>query len=268
MLVKSTDDGLTWSKPYDLMLNMGPGKPAVAVSAASHFAIGPTKGLTVRLPGGGVRLMLPGEADASASLFSDDHGATWQSNALNRSYTLSPGEMDWTICSAGTRCPPGAKFLMVNRAAGPLCKTMCSQFSADGVVWGRQIPTVNADDIVVGQGHAKPGVVAVPGAFISSQTLELCPAGVKVNPDQSCGVPGTPSYRARRPSDVVGSGMCLMISIDGVHWSLFKKTWPIGAVFQPPSPLRRFGNTSLRPFLRTSSPSRLVPWDASSAFVL
>ena len=97
MLVKSTDDGLTWSKPYDLMLNTGPGKPAVPVSAAAHFAIGPTKGLTVKLPGGGVRLMLPGEAEWSASVFSDDHGATWQSNALNRSYTLSPGEMDWTI---------------------------------------------------------------------------------------------------------------------------------------------------------------------------
>ena len=52
-----------------------------------------------------------------------------------------------------------------------------------------------------------------------------------MNPDQSCGTPGTPTYRKRQPSDVLGSGMCLMISIDGVHWSLFKKTWPIGGMY-------------------------------------
>ena len=25
--------------------------------------------------------------------------------------------------------------------------------------------------------------------------------------------------------------MCLMISKDGIHWSLFKKTWPIGGMY-------------------------------------
>ena len=280
-MVNSSDDGLTWSAPYSIMLNMGAGKPAVPVSGASHVAIGPTKGLTVTLPNGNTRLMFPGEADWSASVFSDDHGGTWQSNANNRSYTLSPGEMDWTVCSEGTECPPGMKYLMVNRAAGvyslcvkwhpllfwirycwppvqsapppfhsidntcaevcsvasaillgPLCKTMCSQFSADGVVWGKQIPTVNAGNIIVGQGHAKPGVVAVPGAFISSQTLVLCARGQTVNTkDSSCGTPGLPGYHKRVPTDVVWSGMCLMISKDGIHWSLFKKTWPFGGMY-------------------------------------
>ena len=70
---------------------------------------------------------------------------------------------------------------------GRLCtaKTMCSQFSADGLVWSKPAATVNADNLLVGQGQAKPGIVAVPGAFISSQTLSLCPPGVAMNRDQS-----------------------------------------------------------------------------------
>ena len=233
MLIKSTDDGLSFSKPLPFMLNMGPGKPAVPVTVQQHFAIGPTKGLTISRADGGLRLLLPGEADASASIFSDDGGATWQSNALNRSYTLSPGEMDWTICSNGTSCPPGMKYIMVNRAGGKLCPTMCSQFSADGLVWTKPTATINAGDILVGQGHAKPGIVAVPGAFISSQTLLLCPPGVKMSGELGREVCGTPArlYRQRRPDDVLGSGMCLMISKDGVHWSLFKKIWPIGGMY-------------------------------------
>jgi len=219
-------DGLSWSKPYELEHNR--------VRSAFGPSFGPTKGLTTKRAGGGVRLLLPGENGWSAAVFSDDHGLTWQSNALNRSFTPSPGEMDWTICSNGTRCPAGMKFLMVSRSDGGACKakTMCSQFSADGVMWSESTATINGPDkILVGQGHAKPGVVAVPGAFISSQTLSLCPTGVKMNRDQSCGTPGTPSYYKRQPDDVYGSGMCLMISIDGIHWSLFKKTWPIGGMY-------------------------------------
>ena len=47
----------------------------------------------------------------------------------------------------------------------------------------------------------------------------------------SCGTPGTPSYYKREPSDVLVGWMCLMISIDGIHWSLFKKTWPIDGMY-------------------------------------
>ena len=234
-LMKSTDDGLSWSKPLPFMLNQGPGKAAVPVTVHQHFATGPTKGLTIKRADGGVRLMLPGEADVSSAMFSDDAGATWQSSALNKSYTLSPGEMDWTICSNGTSCPPGMKFIMVNRGGYKACPTMCSQFSADGLVWSKQIPTINGPNkILVGQGHAKPGIVAVPGAFISSQTLLLCPTGVKMSGElgkEVCGTPGTPEYRERQPDDVLGGGMCLMISKDGIHWSLFKKTWPISGIY-------------------------------------
>jgi hypothetical protein len=228
MLVKSTNDGLSWSKPYEVLNN--------SVRSAFGPSFGPTKGLTTKRADGGVRLLLPGENGWSASVFSDDSGATWQSNAQNRSFTPSPGEMDWTICSNGTSCPPGMKFLMVSRADGGACKakTMCSQFSADGVMWSQPSATINANNLLVGQGHAKPGVVAVPGAFISSQTLLLCPPGVKMSGGlghEVCGTPGTPSYRTRQPDDVLGAGMCLMISKDGIHWSLFKKTWPIGGMY-------------------------------------
>eukprot|EP01043_Picozoa_sp_COSAG02_P025846 COSAG02_NODE_1466_length_12483_cov_37.157703_9_plen_384_part_00 len=73
MLVNSTDDGLSWSKPYSPMLNVGNGKQPVP-AGAHGYAVGPTKGLTVRLANGGIRLMIPGENAWSASVFSDDHG--------------------------------------------------------------------------------------------------------------------------------------------------------------------------------------------------
>ena len=54
--------------------------------------IGPTKGLAVTSPAGGVRLMLPGEGGkfAAASIYRDDHGRTWHPNG-----TAAVGEMDW-----------------------------------------------------------------------------------------------------------------------------------------------------------------------------
>ena len=80
MLVNSTDDGLHFSDPYPL---------AMTGSKTRSVSIGPTKGLTVPSPSGGVRLMMPGENGGAASIFSDDHGQHWVS-----SDTLSPGEMD------------------------------------------------------------------------------------------------------------------------------------------------------------------------------
>jgi sialidase-1 len=80
MLVNSTDDGLTFSAPYPMKLSG---------SRTRSVSIGPTKGLTVASPSGGVRLMMPGENGGAASIFSDDHGRSWVSNN-----TLSPGEMD------------------------------------------------------------------------------------------------------------------------------------------------------------------------------
>ena len=54
-------------------------------AAPSGAHIGPTKGLVVPMPGGKVRLMLPGEgcdgracaSSNGASIYSDNHGASW-----------------------------------------------------------------------------------------------------------------------------------------------------------------------------------------------
>ena len=56
--------------------NVGPGKPPVPAAALKGFTVGPTKGLTIKLPSGGTRLMIPGENEWSASVYSDDHGKT------------------------------------------------------------------------------------------------------------------------------------------------------------------------------------------------
>ena len=39
MLMKSTDDGLSWSKRPPFMLNMGPGKAPVPVTVHQHYAV-------------------------------------------------------------------------------------------------------------------------------------------------------------------------------------------------------------------------------------
>jgi hypothetical protein len=208
------------------MLNVEPGKPPIP-AGAHGYAVGPTKGLTVKLPNGGIRLMIPGDNAWSASVYSDDHGKTWTSNAGNRSLTLSPGEMDWTPCVSGTSCPNGARFVMINRAAGGAGVS----YSHDSMTWSRQMPT-NTGDLVAGVGHAKPGIVALaPGVLISSQTITLCKKGIKYNSDMSCGTPGSANYTKRQPSDVLGAGMGLLISKDGTNWTLFKKTWPIHGMY-------------------------------------
>ena len=116
--------------------------------------------------------------------------------------------------------------------------------------WTREIQADNGD-LVAGHGHAKPGIVAVaPGAFISSQIIALCKKGLEANPDMSCGedlvllllpatvaddcragTKGSANYTERKPSDVLNYGMGLLISKDGTHWSLFKKTWPIQGMY-------------------------------------
>ena len=175
--------------------------------------------------------MLPGENGWSASVFSDDHGRTWESNADNRSLTLSPGEMDWTVCPPSGVCPAGMKLAMINRGGARASPTSCQiSFSADTVTWSKQVSTDNGA-LVVGTHHGKPGLVAVPGALLSSQQIETCPKGLKPNPDYSCGTAGFANYTKRKPSDVIGGGMGLLISKDGVHWSLFKKLWPFGAMY-------------------------------------
>ena len=88
-LINSTDDGITWSPVYTPILNLGGGKTQPA-DPKIGFAVGPTKGLTVKAPGGGVRLLLPGEGGkfGATSIFSDDHGQTYVQHA--RCYFVVP----------------------------------------------------------------------------------------------------------------------------------------------------------------------------------
>ena len=79
----------------------------------------------------------------------------------------------------------------------------------------------------MGTHHGKPGLVAVPDGLISSQQIQQCPVGVVMNSDLTCG----PSHTPRAPSDVLGHGMALLKSTDGVHWTLFRKLWPFGGMY-------------------------------------
>eukprot|EP01043_Picozoa_sp_COSAG02_P031186 COSAG02_NODE_2024_length_10084_cov_130.539509_3_plen_210_part_00 len=192
-------------------------------------AVGPTKGLTVKLPSGGIRLLIPGENAWSASVYSDDHGQTWESNAANRSLTLSPGEMDWTVCS-GSGCAPGMKYAMIHRGGDKSSPTSCGIQFADAMAatWSKEVSTKNGD-VVVGTHHGKPGLVGVPGALISSQQIEQCPLGSVlvmrdiggVAQNLGCNDTTTGVVTPRSPNDVVGHGMGLLISKDGVNWKLY-----------------------------------------------
>ena len=101
-------------------------------------------------------------------------------------------------------------------------------FSNDTTRWTRQVSTDNGA-LAVGTHHGKPGLVAVPGGLLSSQQIMQCPFGVEMNSDGTCGV--CPKCTHRQPGDVIGHGMGLLISKDGVHWSLFKKLWPLGGMY-------------------------------------
>jgi hypothetical protein len=123
------------------------------------------------------------------------------------------------------------KYAMINRGGAKDSPNSCQiSFSADSTTWSRQTSTDNGQ-IVVGTHHGKPGLVAVPGALLSSQQISQCPLGLKLNSDSSCGTPGSSNHTNRTASDVIGHGMALLISKDGVHWSLFKKLWPYGGMY-------------------------------------
>ena len=139
--------------------------------------------------------------------------------------------MDWTVCPTAANCPTGMKYAMINRGGAKASPNSCQiQFSADSTTWSPPVSTDNGQ-IVVGTHHGKPGLVAVPGALLSCQQISACPLGLKLNPDHSCGTPGSSNHTERKPSDVISHGMALLISKDGVKWSLFKKLWPFGGMY-------------------------------------
>lgn len=89
--IRSTDDGLTWTSPVEITEAFTPFRDRYDWKV---IATGPGHGLHVRFPSGpnGGRLVVPiwlaygGPGDhapsAAATIFSDDHGATWQAGDL------------------------------------------------------------------------------------------------------------------------------------------------------------------------------------------
>ncbi|MBM4002574.1 MAG: exo-alpha-sialidase [Planctomycetes bacterium] len=66
MILRSADDGVTWSAPQEITASVG------------HFAAGP--GIGIQLRSG--RLVIPGYSQAgSRIIFSDDHGQSWRAGA-------------------------------------------------------------------------------------------------------------------------------------------------------------------------------------------
>jgi len=90
-----------------------------------------------------------------------------------------------------------------NASMGP---TASVSFSNDTLNWGPEIYTTN--DVVVGTGHGKPGLVSIPGGIVTTQIIMQ------------------PNKESRTPSDVVGSGMGLLASKDGINYKLLRKLWP------------------------------------------
>lgn len=138
------------------------------------------------------------------------------------------GEMDWTICPRGACGDKGYKYAMIHRGGAKESPNTCQiTFSKDGQHWSPLVSTNNGD-LAVQTHHGKPGLVAVPGALISSQGILQCRLGEAFNHDDgSCGA----SHTQREPSDVVNSGMGLLISKDGVSWQLYKKIWPFAGMY-------------------------------------
>nr|MBC8290575.1 exo-alpha-sialidase [Planctomycetota bacterium] len=63
LILRSTDDGVTWSPPREITKSVG------------HFAAGPGVGIQLRSG----RLVIPGYSkEGSRVIFSDDHGKTWR----------------------------------------------------------------------------------------------------------------------------------------------------------------------------------------------
>jgi sialidase-1 len=205
--MRSTDDGLTWSRPVEITATFEPFR--------KHYdwkviATGPGHGLQMKSG----RLVVPiwlaygkigdHSPSAAATIYSDDHGKTWQAGELclpNQGDFNNPNETMIAELSDG-------RVMLVTRSVSPASRKIVTT-SADGAT-GWTKPSFHEqlwEPICMASITAHPSGVLL---FSNPHTLGLDKAGQPI-----------PAGRGKREN------LCIKLSRDD------GKTWPINKVLDP-----------------------------------
>jgi len=207
--MRSVDDGVTWSAPVDITASF---EPVRAKYDWKVIATGPGHGIQIKSG----RLVVPiwlaygKEGDhgpsAAATIFSDDHGKTWQAGDLclpNEGDFVNPNETMITELSDG-------RVMLVSRSGSKANRKLITT-SPDGARhWTKPVfHTQLWEPVCMASIVAHP---SKPGTLIFSNphTLKLDKDGKEV-----------PAGRGKREN------LCIKLSRDD------GKTWPVNKVFDP-----------------------------------